>query len=54
MTVQYPDNANDLTPAQIVKWLDRHVVGQDRAKRSVAIALRNRFRRRRADAGIMS
>jgi ATP-dependent HslUV protease ATP-binding subunit HslU len=44
----------DLTPAQIVKWLDRHVVGQDNAKRSVAIALRNRFRRRRADDDIRS
>jgi len=35
----------DLTPAQIVKELDRHIVGQSEAKRSVAIALRNRWRR---------
>lgn len=34
-----------LTPAQIVKELDRHIVGQADAKRSVAIALRNRWRR---------
>jgi ATP-dependent HslUV protease ATP-binding subunit HslU len=37
----------DLTPAQIVAELDRYIVGQTEAKKSVAIALRNRFRRRR-------
>jgi len=42
----------DLTPTQTVKWLNRHVVGQDRAKRAVAIALRNRYRRRRSDPDI--
>ena len=35
----------DLTPRQIVKELDRHIVGQDDAKRAVAIAIRNRWRR---------
>ncbi|MBD3369851.1 ATP-dependent protease ATPase subunit HslU [Candidatus Fermentibacteria bacterium] len=35
-----------LTPAEIVQWLDRHVVGQEEAKRAVSIALRNRYRRR--------
>jgi len=35
----------NLTPAQIVKELDRHIIGQSEAKRSVAIALRNRWRR---------
>ena len=35
----------DLTPRQIVEELDRHIVGQDEAKRSVAIAVRNRWRR---------
>lgn len=35
----------DLTPAQIVAELDRHIVGQSAAKRAVAVALRNRFRR---------
>ena len=37
--------SNDLTPAEIVAQLDRHVVGQKEAKRAVAIALRNRWRR---------
>ncbi len=36
----------DLTPKQIVAELDKYIVGQDKAKRSVAIALRNRYRRR--------
>ncbi|MFP6869132.1 MAG: ATP-dependent protease ATPase subunit HslU [Nitrospinota bacterium] len=35
----------DLTPVQIVKELDRYVIGQGDAKRAVAIALRNRWRR---------
>ncbi|MEI7556034.1 ATP-dependent protease ATPase subunit HslU [Candidatus Chlorohelix sp.] len=37
----------DLTPPQIVAELDRFIVGQDKAKRAVAIALRNRYRRLR-------
>src|ERR1700744_4830194 len=36
---------NDLTPRQIVAELDKHIVRQAKAKRAVAIALRNRFRR---------
>jgi ATP-dependent HslUV protease ATP-binding subunit HslU len=36
----------DLTPKEIVEELDKYIVGQDAAKRSVAIALRNRYRRR--------
>jgi len=39
--------AKDLTPREIVAELDRHIVGQDAAKRAVAIALRNRWRRQR-------
>lgn len=35
----------NMTPSEIVSELDKHIVGQDRAKRSVAIALRNRWRR---------
>jgi len=36
---------NELTPREIVHELDKHIVGQDEAKRAVAIALRNRWRR---------
>ncbi len=35
-----------LTPAQIVSELDKYIIGQDKAKKAVAIALRNRMRRR--------
>ncbi|MGC1276159.1 MAG: ATP-dependent protease ATPase subunit HslU [Planctomycetaceae bacterium] len=38
-----------LTPRQVVAELDRHIVGQDAAKRAVAIALRNRWRWNRLD-----
>jgi ATP-dependent HslUV protease ATP-binding subunit HslU len=41
-----------LTPAQIVAELDRHIVGQQAAKRAVAIALRNRWRRQRVDEAL--
>ncbi len=40
-----PVNVNSLTPRQIVEALDRYVIGQHDAKRMVAIALRNRWRR---------
>lgn len=36
-----------MTPAEIVSELDKHIVGQDKAKRAVAVALRNRWRRSR-------
>jgi ATP-dependent HslUV protease ATP-binding subunit HslU len=42
----------DLTPRQIVAELDRYIVGQNDAKKAVAIALRNRWRRQRAPDGI--
>jgi ATP-dependent HslUV protease ATP-binding subunit HslU len=45
----YEDISKDLTPAQIVEALDRYIIGQDKAKRAVAIALRNRLRRRRVE-----
>lgn len=35
----------DLTPKQIVEELDKYIVGQKEAKKAVAIALRNRWRR---------
>jgi ATP-dependent HslUV protease ATP-binding subunit HslU len=38
---------DELTPRQIVAELDKHVVGQDDAKRAVAVALRNRIRRQK-------
>ena len=42
----------DLTPRQIVAELDRYIVGQDEAKKAVAIALRNRWRRQQAPESI--
>jgi ATP-dependent HslUV protease ATP-binding subunit HslU len=42
----------DLTPRRIVAELDRFIVGQAEAKKAVAIALRNRWRRQRAPEGI--
>ncbi len=36
---------SQMTPREIVSELDKHIIGQDNAKRSVAIALRNRWRR---------
>ncbi|MEC7641699.1 MAG: ATP-dependent protease ATPase subunit HslU, partial [Nitrospinota bacterium] len=41
------DFMESLTPREIVKALDKYIVGQKKAKRAVAIALRNRWRRRR-------
>lgn len=40
---------SDLTPKEIVAELDRHIIGQKEAKRAVAIALRNRWRRRNVE-----
>ena len=42
----------DFTPREIVSELDRHIVGQAEAKKAVAIALRNRWRRRQLDADL--
>jgi len=39
----------NMTPAEIVSELDKHVVGQGKAKRAVSIALRNRWRRQQVD-----
>ena len=38
---------NDLTPSQIVSQLDQYIIGQENAKKAVAIALRNRIRRQK-------
>ena len=35
----------ELTPKQIVEELDKYIIGQDNAKKAVAISLRNRYRR---------
>jgi len=40
---------SQMTPREIVQELDKHIVGQDDAKRAVAIALRNRWRRMQVD-----
>ena len=47
-----PDAAEALTPRKIVSELDRFIVGQTNAKRAVAVALRNRWRRLRAHEDI--
>ncbi|TAL41701.1 MAG: AAA family ATPase, partial [Methylovulum sp.] len=41
---------SQMTPKEIVSELDKHIIGQASAKRSVAIALRNRWRRQQVDA----
>lgn len=43
---------NEQTPREIVAELDKYIVGQDKAKRAVAIALRNRWRSRRLDVSL--
>lgn len=44
-----PTWLDELTPRQIVEELDKYIVGQHKAKRAVAIALRNRWRRQKVD-----
>ncbi|MGJ9381401.1 ATP-dependent protease ATPase subunit HslU [Salipaludibacillus sp. CF4.18] len=44
--------SSDLTPKQIVEKLDQSIVGQNKAKKSVAVALRNRYRRSQLDEAI--
>ena len=43
---------SSMTPQEIVSELDRHIVGQHGAKRAVAIALRNRWRRQQVEGGL--
>src|SRR4030042_3261221 len=43
---------NELKPSDIVKELDAYIIGQNKAKRSVAIALRNRWRRQQVPKGL--
>ena len=42
----------EFTPRQIVAELDRYIIGQSEAKKAVAIALRNRYRRSRLAADV--
>ena len=54
LSVDTPDESDEdwldqLTPRQIVAELDKYIVGQDEAKKAVAIALRNRWRRQRVE-----
>jgi ATP-dependent HslUV protease ATP-binding subunit HslU len=57
MVIYLPSSSDDETPAldemtprEIVRELDKYVIGQDEAKRAVAIALRNRIRRQKLEA----
>lgn len=45
---------SEMTPREIVQELDKHIIGQDDAKRAVAIALRNRWRRQQVDEPLRS
>jgi ATP-dependent HslUV protease ATP-binding subunit HslU len=45
-------NAGVMTPKEIVAELDKYIIGQDEAKRSVAIALRNRWRRQQVQSSL--
>lgn len=46
------DEDRELTPRRVVERLDRYIIGQDKAKRAVAIAMRNRWRRQMVDESI--
>ena len=45
LSVIKDNHRKELTPREVVRELDRYIIGQDEAKRAVAIALRNRYRR---------
>ena len=47
-----PLSLDDMVPAQIVAELDKYVIGQDKAKRTIAVALRNRSRRKKLPESI--
>ena len=54
MTAELVKRAAGLTPVEIVEALDRHIVGQAKAKRAVAVALRNHYRRRQLPTDIQA
>lgn len=45
--IEYKKNLDDMVPSEIVKELDKYVIGQTKAKRTISIALRNRTRRKK-------
>ncbi|MEG1980770.1 MAG: AAA family ATPase, partial [Victivallaceae bacterium] len=49
MTQQLLNEPAELTPRQIVAELDKYIIGQQEAKRCVAVVVRNRYRRRQLD-----
>ena len=52
MTQNNSSSATSMTPREIVQELDRHIVGQRAAKRAVAVALRNRWRRQQVEGSL--
>jgi ATP-dependent HslUV protease ATP-binding subunit HslU len=52
LQINYEGDHFELTPREIVKYLDEYIIGQANAKKSVAIALRNRMRRRKLDSSL--
>jgi ATP-dependent HslUV protease ATP-binding subunit HslU len=47
-----PQTSRGLTPKAVVAALDAHIIGQSEAKRAVAVALRNRWRRQQLPEGL--
>jgi ATP-dependent HslUV protease ATP-binding subunit HslU len=52
VTLNIETGSSQMTPREIVEELDKHIVGQKAAKRAVAIALRNRWRRQQVDEAL--
>lgn len=50
--ITYEGETFEMSPREIVQSLDEHIIGQKNAKKAVAIALRNRMRRRKLDASM--
>jgi len=51
-TSSFTQAGSTLNPREIVAELDRFIIGQDQAKKAVAIALRNRWRRKQVDESL--